>query len=164
MCRRCLRGRRSHGRCLPQQCIEDGFAFADPDLPTTLRELDLEGRAVGPVGGLGLGRKAFDVEFHVRSCVAELLDRGEQRFGTTAIDGCTHALVIERVGERQQSVLVLGPHCHPVAVLVDEILGEGHPLARTPTVEQRPLRAGVVDLRDHRDQRRDPDAAGNEQI
>ena len=89
---------------------------------------------------------------------------GQQRGRAAAVDLDVGAAVAEdaaQVGRSPSSSC--GHDLHPVAV-AGELVEEGHRAALAAAVEQLPVRAEQVGLVDHRQQRGDADAAGDEQV
>ncbi len=107
--------------------------------------------------------EALHVQPAGRSITPFPLDRGEQGLGPAAVEHSVRAQPLEDLGERQRPALVLGPDVDPAAV-GRELVQEGHALAATSAVAQRPVRALRGDCPDHRQQRCDPDPASDEQV
>ena len=63
----------------------------------------------------------------------------------------------------EQPVLVLGTQQHAVAVR-RKLVAEGHRIVGAPTVDEPPGTFAPMDLGDHRPQRRDADAAGEQPV
>ena len=92
-----------------------------------------------------------------------LLDRAQQPLGPTAVDERVGLRPPQHGGEIQHPELVLRMDRDAVAV-GRELVDEGHRGALPAAVQELPVGARGLRLLDHRDERRDADAAGDELV
>ncbi len=109
-------------------------------------------------------REALDLQCPGRPGTARPLDRLKQRFWSAAVDrGCDLRLP-QRRRDVDEPGLILGCDGHPLAPAF-ELVQEGHRCAGPAAVGQLPVLVfPALQLPDHGDDRRDPDAAGDEHV
>ena len=117
--------------------------------------------STGSVSGLATNRSTCSEPFG--QCAQLLLDRGQQRLGSAAVDLGVGLRPSEQAVEVEQAVFVLRPDRDPVAV-GREFVEEGHRGPLPAAVDQLPVGAGGLGGADHRQHRGDADAAGDEQV
>ena len=112
---------------------------------------------------LGFGREALQVQGPGRPVRGRLLDGGQQRLRPAAVDQGVRSRHAEQLAEVEEPGFVLRADGDPVTV-DGELVEEGHRAALATTVDQPPVGAHLLGDLDHRQNRRDADSPGDEQI
>lgn len=150
---------RQHERAGVLRDLEQAPVGGDGDGRAGQGELDLERlpRGVDVRNGL----EPFDPDAAGRPVRGGGFDRVHQPAGAAAVDDGV-ARLSEQPDHVQPGCLVGGGERDPVGVCREELVGERHPVAGPTGVVQLPRRPGPLSRGDHRDDRGDPDPAGDE--
>jgi hypothetical protein len=143
---------------------QDGLLRADgDDLARAVDHHVESGIGRGEAGVGGRRPEALHVQRARPAPLVPFLDGGEQRFGAAAVDGRPVGGRPEDLVKGQQAVAVGGTE-RTAPVVAVKLAGERHMRPRPCAVVQPPVGARRVRGRDHRQQRRDPDAARDEHV
>ena len=158
-----LEARAEHRDAVLTHDLEDRLVGRHREAHVGLLEDDVELGVVRVVDLLG--REALDVGDERRARAALALDGFEQTLGATRVDerGALGLDLVEHALQVEGTLRVLGPDRHLVAVL-GELVAEGHRRLAAAEVVQVPVLPGGLDLADHRHDRRDADAPGDEDV
>ena len=165
-CRRCPRGRRrAPGRRPPRRTSRIDRSGRHGAGAARQRELDLEGRRSHGLAGV-LGGEPLDVQRAGRPAGAALLDGVQQRVGAAAVDEGVRRPARPRRRVQVEQARARPAGAGPTRSPWRRAARRRRPWTprRAPAVQQPPVGAGRLGGGDHRQDRGDADAAGDEQV
>src|SRR5215469_7294770 len=149
-----------------QYCVANRLICPDRDGDGGLGEFHLDRAVVNAADRTGgrVGGESLDTQGHLLvGLVAVLFDVPDQRRRSAAVDRGAGVQLGDDRAQVWPASTVGGDDQGPVGVDLAQVIGEGH-VASVTAVQGPPVLPGPLQTACHREDRRDADAAGDEQV